>query len=66
MVRQGETDVTFHVTTPGTWQAWAVDASGNRLGPVDLVRADGGFTLKADTFYKDGTCLAYELVRQGG
>jgi hypothetical protein len=65
MVRQGETDVTFHITTPGNWQAWAVDASGNRLGPVDLERAEGGFLLKADTFYKDGTCLAYELVRNG-
>jgi len=64
MVRRGETDITFQVSDPDSWQAWAVDASGKHLGAVDLAKVDGGFLLKADTFFKDGTCLAYELVRK--
>ncbi len=65
MVRRGETDITFQVTDPEAWKAWAVDASGNHLGEMELTKVDGGFLLKADTFFKDGTCLAYELVRGG-
>jgi hypothetical protein len=65
MVRRGEADITFQVSDPGSWHAWAVDASGNHLGEMELQKVDGGFQLKADTFYKDTTCLAYELVRGG-
>ena len=65
MVRHGETDVTLPALAAGPWHCWAVDVSGNRLGEVELTRTPGGLLLKADTNYKDGVCLAYELVRQG-
>jgi hypothetical protein len=63
MVRRGEADITLHVSDPDSWHAWAVDASGNHLGEVDLGKVDGGIVLKASTVYKDGGCLAYELAR---
>ena len=64
MVRHGETDVTFQVSDPDSWRAWAVDASGKHLGEVDLQKVDDGFLLKADTTFKDTSCLAYELAHK--
>jgi hypothetical protein len=63
MVKRGEADITFHLSSADGWHAWAVDASGNHLGEMDLTSANGGLVLKANTVYKDAGCLAYELVR---
>ena len=62
-VRRGEADITFHLSDPDAWHAWAVDASGNHLGEVELAKVDGGFVLKANSVYKDVGCMAYELAR---
>lgn len=63
LVRRGT--VTVGLDLPGTWQAWAVDASGARVRSQPITHdGQGIWTLALATNGPDGAQLAYELERQ--
>lgn len=62
LVRRGDATLLLRLP-PGPWKAWAVDASGARVGEISIQESGDHVTLALSTENADGTRLAYELAR---
>lgn len=63
LLQQGTATFSLHLPEASAWKIWIIDSTGKRLRELPVKPADGALPMNLSTITKEGTQLAYELVR---